>query len=228
MIPGRQSRRSARNVLAERLHGLEQQMERKGDENLYFMDRIWFLLVGSVMDEAHASMYLVHPGADKTYYNLGDILRWMTYLVVLADAVESVRDAIRCRSPVLWAEIRESSLTGLELVQETIDKVVLVKEKPKMERDRQKSYVDYRRKPLEFEVGDRVLLKVMPWKGVVHFAKEGERDHLIVVDRDSDFKKSFIDAHLSCDDIHDVTPSRFALARCKIGIRTLVIGEVGV
>ncbi|GJV25274.1 reverse transcriptase domain-containing protein [Tanacetum coccineum] len=76
--------------------------------------------------------------------------------------------------PVLWAEIRESSLTGLELVQETIDKVVLVKEKPKMERDRQKSYVDYRCKPLEFEVGDRVLLKVTPWKGVVHFGTKGK------------------------------------------------------
>ncbi|GJQ96703.1 hypothetical protein Tco_0007842 [Tanacetum coccineum] len=47
------------NVLAERLLGLDQQMERKGDESLYFMDRIWVLLVGSVMDEAHASRYLV-------------------------------------------------------------------------------------------------------------------------------------------------------------------------
>ncbi|GKB12671.1 hypothetical protein Tco_0846594 [Tanacetum coccineum] len=54
------------------------------------------------------------------------------------------------------------------------DKVVLVKEKPKAARDRQKSYVDYRRKPLEFEVGDRVLLKVTPWKGVVHFGKKGK------------------------------------------------------
>ncbi|GJR94809.1 retrovirus-related pol polyprotein from transposon TNT 1-94 [Tanacetum coccineum] len=61
------------NVLAERLHGLDQQMERKGDESLYFMDRIWVLLVGSVMDKAHASRYLVHLGADKTYYNLGDM-----------------------------------------------------------------------------------------------------------------------------------------------------------
>ncbi|GKC72286.1 hypothetical protein Tco_1118169, partial [Tanacetum coccineum] len=61
------------NVLAERLPGLDQQMEIKGDESLYFMDRIWVLLVGSVMDEAHASRYLVHPGADKTYYNLGDM-----------------------------------------------------------------------------------------------------------------------------------------------------------
>ncbi|GJU34768.1 putative reverse transcriptase domain-containing protein [Tanacetum coccineum] len=66
----------------------------------------------------------------------------------------------KCRSPVLSAEIGESSLTGLELVQEMTDKVVLVKEKPKAARDRQKSYVDHRRKPLEFEVGDRVLLRL--------------------------------------------------------------------
>nr|GEU30336.1 putative reverse transcriptase domain-containing protein [Tanacetum cinerariifolium] len=68
----------------------------------------------------------------------------------------------------------ESSLTGLELVQETTDKVVLVKEKPKAARDRQKSYVDYGCKPLEFEVGDRLFLKVTPWKGVVHFGKKGK------------------------------------------------------
>ncbi|GJY07026.1 putative reverse transcriptase domain-containing protein [Tanacetum coccineum] len=121
-------------------------------------------------------------------WNSGDDqlrLRWMIYLVVLADAAESVRDAIGfeyclasssgwTKSPVLWAEIGGSSLIGPELVQETTDKVVLVKEKPKAARDRQKSYVDYRRKPLEFEVGDRVLLKVTPWKGVVRFGKKGK------------------------------------------------------
>nr|GFB38207.1 reverse transcriptase domain-containing protein [Tanacetum cinerariifolium] len=85
------------------------------------------------------------------------------------DAAESVRDAIGFESHVLWAEIGESSLTGLELVQETADKVVLEKEKPKAARDRQKSYVDYRCKPLEFEVGDHVLLKVAPCKGVFRF-----------------------------------------------------------
>nr|GEZ87918.1 putative reverse transcriptase domain-containing protein [Tanacetum cinerariifolium] len=80
----------------------------------------------------------------------------------------------KCRSPVLWVEIGESSLTGLELVQETTDKVVLVKEKPKAVRYRQKIYVDYGRKPLEFEVEDRVLLKVAPWKCVVRFGKKGK------------------------------------------------------
>ncbi|GJR93020.1 hypothetical protein Tco_0265194 [Tanacetum coccineum] len=70
--------------------------------------------------------------------------------------------------------IRESSLTGLELVQATTDKVVLIKEKLKAARDRQKNYVDMRRKQLEFEVGDRVLLRVSPWKGVVRFGKKGK------------------------------------------------------
>ncbi|GKA97376.1 hypothetical protein Tco_0825270 [Tanacetum coccineum] len=77
-------------------------------------------------------------------------------------------------SPVLWAEIGESSLIGPELVQETTDKVVLIKEKLKAARDRQKSYADNRRKPLEFEVGDRVMLKVSPWKGVIRFGKKGK------------------------------------------------------
>ncbi|GKB94987.1 putative reverse transcriptase domain-containing protein [Tanacetum coccineum] len=80
----------------------------------------------------------------------------------------------KCRSPVLWAEIGESSLIGPDLIQETTDKVVLIKEKVKAVRDRQKSCADNRRKPLEFEVGDRVLLKVSPWKGVIHFGTKGK------------------------------------------------------
>ncbi|GJR00696.1 putative reverse transcriptase domain-containing protein [Tanacetum coccineum] len=151
------------NVLAERLHGLDQQMERKGDESLYFMDRIWVLLVESVMDEAHASRYLVHPGADKTYYNLGDMYCYTRRFQDVKLARIYI-DEIIARNGILVAYSMdrdwESSLTRLELVQETTDKVVLVKEKPTAARDRQKSYVDYGRKPLEFEVGDRVLLKV--------------------------------------------------------------------
>ncbi|GJU47571.1 putative reverse transcriptase domain-containing protein [Tanacetum coccineum] len=62
------------NVLMENLHGLDQQMEKKEGESLYFIDRIWVPLVGSVrtmiMDEAHKSKYYVHPGADKMYHDL--------------------------------------------------------------------------------------------------------------------------------------------------------------
>ncbi|GKB73054.1 hypothetical protein Tco_0934466 [Tanacetum coccineum] len=76
------------------------------------------------------------------------------------------------------AEIGESMLIGPELVQETTDKVVLIKEKLKAARDRQKSYADNRRKPLKFEVEDQVLLKVSPWKEEIkvdktlHFVEE--------------------------------------------------------
>ncbi|GJT22982.1 putative reverse transcriptase domain-containing protein [Tanacetum coccineum] len=80
----------------------------------------------------------------------------------------------KCRSLILWAEIGESSLIGPELVQETTVKVVLIKENLKAVRDRQKSYADNRCKPLEFEVRDRVLLKVSPWKGVIRFGTKGK------------------------------------------------------
>ncbi|GKE60339.1 putative reverse transcriptase domain-containing protein [Tanacetum coccineum] len=80
----------------------------------------------------------------------------------------------KCRPPVLWAKIGESQLIGPELVQETTDKVVLIKERLKAARDRQKSYADNRHKPLEFKVYDQVLLKVSPWKDVVRFGKKGK------------------------------------------------------
>ncbi|GJW52704.1 putative reverse transcriptase domain-containing protein [Tanacetum coccineum] len=68
------------NVLTERLHGLDQQMERKEDESLYFIDRIWVPLVGDVrmviLNKAHKSRYSVHPGADKMYHDLHDIYWW--------------------------------------------------------------------------------------------------------------------------------------------------------
>ncbi|GJU78980.1 hypothetical protein Tco_1276050 [Tanacetum coccineum] len=179
------------NILAERLHGLDQQMERKGDKSLYFMDRIWVLLVGSVMDEAHTSSLRYLSENEKE-------LPWILSLN-FQDQSKSVRDAIGFEyclasssgwtkgtydsyfggynegmSSVLWAESRESSLIGPELVLETTDKVLLIKEKLKAARDRQKSYVNFKRKPLESEVGDRVLLKVSPWKGVVRLGKKGK------------------------------------------------------
>ncbi|GJS85508.1 putative reverse transcriptase domain-containing protein [Tanacetum coccineum] len=80
----------------------------------------------------------------------------------------------KCRSPVIWTEVGESQLIRPEIVQETTEKIVQIKERLKTARSRQKSYADKRRKPLEFQVGDRVLLKVSPWKGVVRFGKKGK------------------------------------------------------
>ncbi|GJX70062.1 putative reverse transcriptase domain-containing protein [Tanacetum coccineum] len=67
-----------------------------------------------------------------------------------------------------------SSLIGPELVQETTEKISQIKDRHKVARDRQKSYADKRMNPLEFSVGDYVLLKVSPWKGVVCFGKKGK------------------------------------------------------
>nr|GEX82195.1 putative reverse transcriptase domain-containing protein [Tanacetum cinerariifolium] len=256
------------NVPPERLHGLDQQMERKEDESLYFMDRIWVSLVGGVrtiiMDEAHKTRYSVHPEVDKMYHDLRDMYWWpivdrltksaqflatrkdysmeklarlyideivarhRVHVSIISDrdgrftscfwktlqkalwtrldmsmayhpqadgqserTIQTLKDMLRacvidfcgswdvhlplakfsynnsyhlsirrapfealygrkCRSPVLQAEIGESRLIGPELMQETTDK----------------------RKPLEFKVGDQMLLNVSPWKGVIRFGKK--------------------------------------------------------
>ncbi|GJX69604.1 putative reverse transcriptase domain-containing protein [Tanacetum coccineum] len=80
----------------------------------------------------------------------------------------------KCHSPIMWAEIGEGQLIGPELVQETTKKISQIKDRLKVARDRQKSYAKRRRKPLEFSIGDYVLLKVSPWKGVVRFGKKGK------------------------------------------------------
>ncbi|GJZ32289.1 putative reverse transcriptase domain-containing protein [Tanacetum coccineum] len=80
----------------------------------------------------------------------------------------------KCRSPVCWAEVGDARLTGPELVHETTEKIVQIKQRMQAARDRQKSYADVRRKPLEFQVGDRVMLKVSPWKGVVRVLETGK------------------------------------------------------
>nr|GEU72903.1 hypothetical protein [Tanacetum cinerariifolium] len=81
---------------------------------------------------------------------------------------------IQTLEDMLRAEVREGHLIGPELVEETTEKISQIKDRLKAARDRQKSYADKRRKPLEFSVGDHVLLKVSPWKDVVRFGKKGK------------------------------------------------------
>ncbi|GKC68641.1 hypothetical protein Tco_1101239 [Tanacetum coccineum] len=79
------------------------------------------------------------------------------------------------RLTICWGRrFGEVQLTGPELVQETTEKIILIKQRIQAARDRQKSYADLKRKPMEFQVGDRVMLKVSPWKGVVCFGKRGK------------------------------------------------------
>ncbi|GJZ84209.1 putative reverse transcriptase domain-containing protein [Tanacetum coccineum] len=80
----------------------------------------------------------------------------------------------KCRSPVCWTEVGEAQILGPELIQETTEKIIQVKQRMQAARDRQKSYADLKRKPMEFQIGDKVMLKVSPWKGVVRFGKRGK------------------------------------------------------
>ncbi|GJT90375.1 putative reverse transcriptase domain-containing protein [Tanacetum coccineum] len=80
----------------------------------------------------------------------------------------------KCRSPICWTEVGEAQILGPELIQETTEKIIQIKQRMQAARDRQKSYADMKRKPMEFQVGDKVMLKVSPWKGVVRFGKRGK------------------------------------------------------
>ena len=79
-----------------------------------------------------------------------------------------------CRSPIFWIEVGERSITGPNLIRDTSKKVGLIRKRLLMAQSRQKNYTDRRRRPLEFEVGDHVFLKVMPKRGVVKFGKRGK------------------------------------------------------
>ncbi|GJY63346.1 putative reverse transcriptase domain-containing protein [Tanacetum coccineum] len=80
----------------------------------------------------------------------------------------------KCRLPVCWAEVGDSQLTGPKIIHETTEKIIQIKSRIQAARDRKTSYADKRRKYLKFQVGDKVILKVSPWKGVIHFGKRGK------------------------------------------------------
>ena len=79
-----------------------------------------------------------------------------------------------CRSPICWTEVGASSITGPDLIRDTSEKVSLIRQHLLMAQSQQKSYADVRHRPLEFEVGDHVFLKVMLKRGVVRFGKQGK------------------------------------------------------
>ncbi|GJR65556.1 putative reverse transcriptase domain-containing protein [Tanacetum coccineum] len=117
-----------------------------------------------------------HPQTDgqseRTIQTLEDMLR-VNHTSIKCAPFEALYGR-KCRSLVIWTEVGESQLIGPEIVQETTEKIIQIKERLKTDRSRQKSYADKRCKPLEFQVGVRVLLKVSLWKGVVRFGKKGK------------------------------------------------------
>ena len=80
----------------------------------------------------------------------------------------------KCRTPVCWGEVGQRELAPKDVVAITNEKIDQVRARLKAAQDRQKSYADKRRRPIEFQEGDRVFLKVSPWKGIIRFRKRGK------------------------------------------------------
>ena len=80
----------------------------------------------------------------------------------------------KCRTPVCWGEVGQRVLGSTDIVLKTTEKIQMIRDHLVTAKSRQKSYADKRRSDLEFQVGDHVLLKVSPWKGVIRFRKRGK------------------------------------------------------
>ena len=80
----------------------------------------------------------------------------------------------KCRTPLCWTELSERKVIGPDLIRETEEKVKMIREKLKVATDRQNSYTDMKRKDIRYEVGEKVFLKVSPWKKVMRFGKKGK------------------------------------------------------
>ncbi|KAD6794782.1 hypothetical protein E3N88_05678 [Mikania micrantha] len=168
------------------------------DRDSRFMSRFWQTLQNALGTQINMST-AYHPQTDgqteRTNQTLEDMLRscvidfggsWDIHLPLVEFSYNnSYHTSIqcapfealygrKCRSPICWSEIGENQIIGPEFIQETTDKIALIQERIKAARDRQKSYADNRRRPLEFQVGDRVMLKVSPWKGIFRFGKRGK------------------------------------------------------
>ena len=80
----------------------------------------------------------------------------------------------KCRIPLCWTELSEKKVIGPYLIQETEEKVKMIRERLKVAADRQKSYADLKRKDIQYEIGEKVFLKVSSWKKVMRFWRNGK------------------------------------------------------
>nr|GEV52108.1 putative reverse transcriptase domain-containing protein [Tanacetum cinerariifolium] len=144
----------------EDLCGMIEKLEPSADGTLCLRNRSWIPCFGDlrtlIIYELHNSKYSIHHGSDKIYQYLKKLYWWPNMKAKISTYVG------------------DTQLTGPEIIHETKEKIIQILKRIQAARDRQKSYADRRCKPLEFQVGDKVMLKVSPWKGVIRFGKRGK------------------------------------------------------
>ncbi|GJY37909.1 hypothetical protein Tco_0424273 [Tanacetum coccineum] len=168
------------------------------DRDSHFTSRFWQSLQNALGTQLDISI-AYHPETDgrseRTIQTLEDMLRacviyfrkgWDKHLPLVEFPYNnSYHSSIKaapfealygqkCRSPICWAEVGDSQLTGPEIIQETTERIIQIRQCLQAARDQQISYANVRQKPLEFQVGNRVMLKVSPRKGIFRFGKRGK------------------------------------------------------
>jgi hypothetical protein len=179
-----------------RLHGVPNSIV--SDRDPRFTSKFWGRLQDAMGTRLNFST-AYHPQTDgqseRTIRILEDMLRlcvldfkgnWINFLPLVEFAYNNSFQATigmapyealygrKCRSPLYWDEVGEKQLLGPEIVQDTKDKIALIRKRMLTAQSRQKSYADQHRRKLEFKVGDQVFLKVSPMKGVFRFDKKGK------------------------------------------------------
>ncbi|GJV52736.1 putative reverse transcriptase domain-containing protein [Tanacetum coccineum] len=166
------------------------------DRDSHFTSKFWQSMQSALGTQLDMST-TYHPEIDgqRTIQTLKDMLRacvidfgkgWERHLPLVEFSYNNSYHASikaapfealygrKCRSPVCWAKVGDVQLTGPEIIYETTKKIVQIRQRLQDARDQQRSYANIRRKSLEFQVGDRVMLKVSPRKGVIRFGNRGK------------------------------------------------------
>ncbi|GJV47521.1 putative reverse transcriptase domain-containing protein [Tanacetum coccineum] len=143
------------------------------DRDSHFTSRFWQSMqnaLGTQLDTSTA----YHPETDGQSKRTIQTLKDMLQACVIDFGKGWERHLPLCRSPVCWAEVEDVQLMGPKIIHETTEKIIQIRQCLQAARDRQRSYANVRQKPLEFQVGYRVMLKVSPRKGVIRFEKQGK------------------------------------------------------
>ncbi|KAG8501103.1 hypothetical protein CXB51_003181 [Gossypium anomalum] len=144
-------------------------------KSAHFIPRseIYFTVLAKVARSIRCCV-LEFQGSWERYLPLVEFAYNNSYQTSLKMAPYEALYGRKCRTPLYWTELKENQIYGVDLIKETEEKVKVIQDCLKAASNRQKSYADLKRKEIEYRVGDKVFLKVSPWKKVLRFGQKGK------------------------------------------------------